>query len=706
MPQVLGAVILFPFLGTAAATAGFTVGAATISYASIVGTVALTAISYGLNALLAPRQSSLNLEGQQKVTRQPIPPRIIYYGLNKAAGPLGFLEARDGIWCQVVLISASNVNNFLEHWFNDELCEFGTGPDANRVINETFRQGSDNFPMRLFWMEGTSTQTTQPDLLALFPEITSNWRLRGVAYAVCMFESVPDRGFMRLYGGGVPNYRAVFEGRRVWDPRTDSNGYSANSALVILNYMTSPDGMRIPLSRITPVIEDWIHAANVCDDELLDNFGIPFKRYECHLGYSLQDPSKDPLAEMLKTCDGNVFMNGDGNLILQVGEWVIPDVHIEERFIVGYDLRNGSGLFRTHNVIRGRYVSPAHDFQEVDAQVLKDTASIDLLGGEKAKELSLSAVHSHYQARYIMKIEAARSNAEWYGTIRCSIYGLQALFKRFVKFSISELGLSAHAMEIESATFDPTGPAVIFKVHSMTSQAFDWNPAADSGVPPETANSITPSAISAPEDMSITVDYDNVGESPRFVVDFVKPTREDLTIIVLYRRQRLSGPAESWSEEYFSAEDWIETVYDPGGDDPERVELTTKVVQPYRVYELLVYVRTPSGILSAYSSLFTRDTINDSSTPSAPAVNASGGSSATFLVTLPNEDNIRGFNMWRKATNDFPTANNYAFVRGSANQDVPHTDSPSPGSYYYWVTTVHRNGNESVPAGPFNLTIT
>jgi hypothetical protein len=462
--------------------------------------------------------------------------------------------------------------------------------------------------------------------------------------------------------------------------------------------------MRIPMSKVEPVIDDWIHAANKADNELLDNFGIPFKRFECHLGYSLQDPPKDTLAEILKTCDGNVYMNGDGNLVLQVGEWVSPDVHIEEQFVLGYNLKNGNGLFRTHNVIRGKYVSPAHDFQEVEAQAIKDTASIDLLGGEKAKELSLTAVHNHYQARYIMKIESFRSDAEWYGTIRCSIYGLQALFKRFIRVSISELGLDKHTFEIENATFDPTGPAVIFKVHSMKSEAFDWIPEADSGVPPETANSITPSAISAPEDLDITVDYDNVGESPRFVVDFLKPTREDLTIIVLYRKQRLSGAPESWSEEYFSGEDWIETVYTDGDD--ERVQVTTKVVQPYKVYELLVYIRTPSGIQSAYSSLFTEDTSNDSSTPSAPAVNASGGSSATFLVTLPDEDNIRGFNMWRKSTNDFPTANNYDFIRGSANQEVPHTDSPSPGSYYYWVTTVHRNGNESVPAGPFNLTIT
>lgn len=528
MPETIG----FLILSAAGVTdiAGFAITAST---ASIVGNVALASAAIAASYALSPTAPQVKPQDGQLTTRQAIPNRRRNYGLVKVAGPLMFSETLDGRRYQVIALNQGEIDSFVTHWFADVPAV--VDPATNEVTNLYLNPKTGAPCVDLWTANGTDTDAAFAVLVGLFPSLwTSAHRGKGIAKVLTMTAQPPSDLFTQVYPGGQPPvYRGVIQSSKVWDPRDpdqdkddkDTWAFTVNAALIILDYHRHSDGMGLAVYDGTfltaaALAEDWIPAANICDEAVLNKDSTTASRYQCCGGYELPQPPKDVLAAMLATCDGQTYLRADGAIGIRVGKTISPTVTITDDHIIGYEgFHNGPiGALIPVNQVTAKYTDPALDFQEVAADPWLDAVGIAETGRTETRDLQLQWVPAHPQARRLMKLGMKRANAEWTGRVITDLDGLRAWGERYIHLVIAELGVDG--------TFELTAPpeltvatmTVVLTVGSLDQSAFNWDPLTEEGTAPtvpeagSTVDTIDPPtglSLSGVAGHVITVAWDN-----------------------------------------------------------------------------------------------------------------------------------------------------------------------------------------------------
>ncbi len=499
MPATIGAIITGATFaatgstfaaGVAFAASGFEAAAlAGVSVGSIVGTVALT----GLSVALQP--SAPSLASSKIASRNPVGPRSRSYGRVRKSGQLAELKVSeivsghegDGVLFNATMINSGEIDAFEKHFIHDQEVRIDGAGAATYpgVFN-------DNARVFLYTHLGTASQSVDNNLAAAFPaRWTNKHRLDGIAYVVGQFNGVPLEDFATVYAFGIPNYSATIRAAKVWDPRDEDQDaddpdtwtWTQNAALIIMDFIWHDDGMR--LSRSLLDIDAWIEAADYCDDEITLIGGGTEARYRLSGSYELTDPPKDVLKRMLAPIDGRLRLSEDASIVLDVGQFEAPTEH--ETFgaddIIAYTLRRGAPKTELRNEIRATYTSPGHNLQPQEADPWLDRASVESDGRQSAV-LDLTWCPSHRQARQRMKVEAARQNPEWVGTVVLNARGLNLLSKRHLHLTITDLGIATTFFLTKPANINLLAGTVTCEVVSFPSTAYDWT-AAEEGVSPE-----------------------------------------------------------------------------------------------------------------------------------------------------------------------------------------------------------------------------
>ena len=483
MPAAIGTLIL-----TAVGAGGFAttavIGEATV--ASIVGTVALTGASIGLQLALAPKPPEPGEQKGQLTTRQPVPVRRRYYGRVKIGGALMFSETLDNTRYQVLALNHGEVADYEQHWLNEIVAVVV----ANQVTNAFLQSG---FPLvGIIWEYGTESDLGFGFLQAQFP---GKWDAahRGLGIAKVLIttgQPADQENFTAVYPGGLPPpYRAVVASTKCWDfrnPGQDRNNkltwqFSENPVLQILDFHRHADGMGLaPQDAVyfpdSAIQEDWIPAAQACDELMTLQTLATEPRYRCAGGYDLTDPPKDVLARMLATCDGQLYQRRDGSIGIRVGRIVAPTVTIGDEHILSYsEFRAGTPDYLNINEVTAKFTSTKHDYQSIDANAYRDEDDIDATGQVRTQSLDLSWVPSHAQAVRLMKIAFNRANPAWSGTIVTNLFGLNAFAERYIRVQISELTVD-HTFEILSFEIAAAAGTCTLAIIAMDQSAFDWAP--------------------------------------------------------------------------------------------------------------------------------------------------------------------------------------------------------------------------------------
>lgn len=482
--STFGAGVAFAASGfEAAALAGTTVG-------SIVGTVALTGLSLALQPGI-PSPAASNI-----AVRNTIGARRRFYGRVRVFGNLAELkvtyilnEDGDGVLLCATMHMSGQIDAIETFWISGQEVRID-------VLGQVTYPGiwNDSSRVQIEYKLGTESQVASTYLTGAFPERwTANHRLDGIAYTVARFQGVPLEDFAAVYGGigAQPNVGLTMRASLVWDPRDEAQDaddpdtwtWSQNAALIILDYLRHADGMRIPYAIIEPGLDDWEDAADYCDDEITLLSGDTEPRYKLAGGYELTEEPKEVLKSMLAPIDGRLRLREDGALVLDVGKFVTPTD--SETFgntdIISFDLRRGAPASELKNEIRATYTSPGHNYQPQEADPWRDEDSIDLYD-VKTATLQLDWAFSHRQVRQRLKVEAARQNPEWLGTIVTNARGLTLMGKQYARFTID--GLLNATFYIVKSDINLLSGACAFDVVSFPSTAYDWTPA-EEGVSPE-----------------------------------------------------------------------------------------------------------------------------------------------------------------------------------------------------------------------------
>jgi len=154
----------------------------------------------------------------------------------------------------IIAFAPHEVESIDQIYFNDELVSQGTTPVSkySGKLDVIIKNGDQ-----------TSADST---IVSRISEWTSNHKLLGIAYVYVRLEYDDE-----IFSSGVPNVTAVIRGKNdIYDPRTDTSGYTNNHALCLANYLQSDFGVRATDDEV-----DWDSFAAAADvsDELFAGKG-------------------------------------------------------------------------------------------------------------------------------------------------------------------------------------------------------------------------------------------------------------------------------------------------------------------------------------------------------------------------------------------------------------------------------------------------
>lgn len=169
-------------------------------------------------------------DDRKQMVKQPITSHKVIYGQALISGPITFLNVTDNNAYLHILITltAHEVAAIHDVYLNDEIIKLDEGGRvlgkyANvLVIKKGLGNTADDAALHAY-------------MTAQFPtEWTSAHRQTGCAklYARLKFD-------MNSFPTGIPNIAAIVDGKKVFDPRTNTSGYSNNTALCVRDYLVS-----------------------------------------------------------------------------------------------------------------------------------------------------------------------------------------------------------------------------------------------------------------------------------------------------------------------------------------------------------------------------------------------------------------------------------------------------------------------------------
>lgn len=211
------------------------------------------------------------------------------------------------------------------------------------------------------------------------------------------------------FASGIPDllfeYRACND---IYDPRTETSGYSNNAALVILWYVRHR--LRVPDDEI--LWDTFIDAANVCDEIITNPDGSTEPRYTVSGGFKADERKDRILADLEAACAGSLIRVG-GKFGLQVGAYYGPyELTIDEDMVIG-TVTGQTEVSRADavNTMRGKFVSPQQRWTETDYPAVSVAEWITEDGEEIEDTLDLRFVSSPYQAQRLANIKLRRKRA-------------------------------------------------------------------------------------------------------------------------------------------------------------------------------------------------------------------------------------------------------------------------------------------------------
>lgn len=330
------------------------------------------------------------------------------------------------------------------------------------------------------------------------------------------------------FPSGIPDTRFVVRGRNdVYDPRTGTAVYSANTALHLLWFLRARCG--VPDDEI--VFETFASAANVCDEALTNADGSTSQRYRSGCVIGADEQRTGVLQKLEAACGGHLIRVG-GRWMLQAGAYYGPyDFEITEDMVIGTvtgstEPTNDSAI----NTVRGTFIDPSQSWTETDYPEVSVAEWIGEDGGEAAETLTYSYVTDPYQAQRLANMELRRRRAGGAISIPMNFAGYNCRPGRVVRVNLPSLNILGEFIVSDWSMGDSEGCTV--QVKQYEAAIFDdavgqpYNPIGFINLPAGGLG--TPSAV--------TWTQDTTAEVTQGVLSWLPPTGIVKEYIVIVRQ--------------------------------------------------------------------------------------------------------------------------------------------------------------------------
>jgi len=235
-----------------------------ISLAGVIGYVAVSAVTSWALSALAPKPdfSSFGSQGTLVNSREAAAAADFVYGEVRKGGTVVFYEStgvENKYLHQVIALAGHEVNAIGDIYINDEVVSW----------NASTGLVSGDWDSKIRIRKHLGDQTTADADLVSETSAGSSFVGNGIAYLYVRYEYDQD-----VFANGLPLVTAKIQGKKVYDPRTDTTAYSNNAALCMRDFISTEYGLND--SAIDDV--SFSVAANESDEDVALSGGGTEKR--------------------------------------------------------------------------------------------------------------------------------------------------------------------------------------------------------------------------------------------------------------------------------------------------------------------------------------------------------------------------------------------------------------------------------------------
>ncbi|WFU88995.1 hypothetical protein QA644_08120 [Rhizobium sp. CC1099] len=688
-----------PIFGAGTALTSFAVGAA--------AAIATTALTVGLQLLLAPSVKTPKPEDGKVPKAQSIPYRWWGVGRTRIAGAYMLWEAKGPRLFSVQALTGHRIKSINRYYLHDDEVTIGAGNFVNGLPGGRYADQK----VRLYSRLGLTPETAYSDIVALIPESwTSAHRGDGQA-SVAMIAKTPDqKNFSARFPYNAPSVSVEADLAYCWDfrdPAQDPDDESTwewtqNCAVILAWHLCfSEFGEKLDYTKaILPVLDLWIEEADICDEDVPVNGGGTEKRYQCNGFDTTENGPKAATNAILAACDGHLVARGDGARILTVGKFresrcgVLADADI-----VGHNIQYDVLFEDEINRLVPKFTYPAIDYATADTDYFEDTDAQISAGRVLAQEAEYTWVHQWRQARRLAKREWLRIQEKVRGSLDVRLSGINAVYNRWNRLETPNRlpRLNGEIIENRRALLSITRGGFTMDIVQHPENIDAWTPATDEGQQPPVPPAPNPAGLVTPV-INLVQAKSNSG-SVYIRVVIIDPDDDSLTPTVRYRvADAGSGNPGAWIEQQFPDT----TAF--GG----YVDLATGTVPADELLDIQVAFISSKGKYSDWSITANITSTVDSTPPGTP-INLTAPNSVTTVPVSAKaaNDNTRYLIFKRGTTGQsFAAATLIGQYSVTANQTINFNDTPGAGTYKYWCGAENISGIPSASQASVTTVVT
>jgi len=298
----------------------------------------------------------------------------------------------------------------------------------------------------------------------------------GIAWVYVRWEADYD-----VFGQiGIPEFRFVVKGKKLYDPRTGLTAYSDNPALAARDYLTANLGLRCLVSEINEA--DVIASANICDEVITTPTGTQ-KRYTINGALSTENNLKGNLELISFAMSGMLFWS-QGQWSIQAGAYQTPAFTIDENKIIEVEnLIAFSPRRDIFNTVTGTFIAANDLFVEKQFPVVSNADLVARDGEKIERNINFPMVTDALVSQRLAKIEIMRARQAVTLTMTCNYQAYDLRPGSHVYLSIARYGWTNKVFYILERTLTESG--IHYTLRETGPSVWDWTQFEGQEVDPE-----------------------------------------------------------------------------------------------------------------------------------------------------------------------------------------------------------------------------
>lgn len=315
--------------------------------------------------------------GMAITTRQAASYRQIIYGVQRVGGVIVYRSTTGSHKDQynMVIVIADHpvnaiVNLFLDgrqvYWKGGSDPGFtvrnGIGFGGNADGNDHKDQGGNTYNFGgLVYCEARFGTQLPGDVMAGLTDNDPTWKasggqspyLGGMTYVYLKVES--DAKMFPSF----PEIRFTVQGKNdIWDPRTNTRGFTDNWALCVNDVLTETE-FGIGEAQANVNTAQLIAAANVCDQQIALAAGNTERQWTCNATFSTGNSPGEILGTMMPAAQGRLSYVG-GEWFIWPSYWQGPTFNFDQTHLLEdiSGMQTGNKVRERYNRVKGTYIAP------------------------------------------------------------------------------------------------------------------------------------------------------------------------------------------------------------------------------------------------------------------------------------------------------------------------------------------------------------